>query len=124
MQPSGVIAIVDDDQNLLESLSDLLRSYGMGVRTYASAMLLLQAGSLDGIDLLLTDIRMPEMDGLALKQEARSQNPDLPVIFMTGESMIANEPIKPTHGDSLVVRKPFKAEELLQALRRALGRHV
>lgn len=124
MQPSGVIAIVDDDQQLLESVGDMLRSCGLRVKTYASAVSLLQNGTLDGVDLLLTDISMPDMDGLALKRAARIRKPNLPVIFMTGNSSIANATIMPMHGDSPVVRKPFQAEDLLLLLRTSIGRRA
>src|SRR5690348_18464685 len=65
-----MIAVVDDDLDLLDSLENLLESTGYSVRTFSSARALIDAG-LTGIDCLITDIGMPEMDGFDRSEERR-----------------------------------------------------
>lgn len=116
MRPLGVVAIVDDDPTVLESLGDMLLSRGLVVRAFSLPSMLLKPGGLEGVDLLVTDVRMPEMDGFALKQQARAQRPELPVIFITAESGVGDGVRNSHFGDSTVFRKPFSAEDLYQVI--------
>lgn len=113
-----VVAIIDDDSRMLESLVDLLESGGYAVRGYASAVSLLKAG-LNGIDVLVTDIAMTGTDGFALRQLVRQTHPELPVFLITGRSDLAEDDrIRDSDG---FFRKPFDATELLEAIGRVLG---
>lgn len=113
-----VVAIVDDDPRLLESLEDLLESAGYAARGFSSAGQLLVHG-LSGIDLLITDIGMPGTDGFELRDLVRRARPELPVFLITGRHEIADQ--DRAQGISGFFRKPFDGQALLAAVGRALS---
>jgi len=114
-----VVAVVDDDPRVLDSLENLLESAGYGVRLFSSPGALLAACNLAHIDCLISDIRMPIMDGLALAQVINDTFPELPVILITARDLpsetIANRPR--IHG---CFHKPFEAQQLLAAIASAI----
>lgn len=117
-EPRPVVAIVDDDPRLLESMQDLLESAGYGVCSFSSAQALLACG-LQGVDLLITDIGMPDIDGFELRDRAQKARPELPVFLVTGRHEIADQ--HRARGISGFFRKPFDARALLAAVATALG---
>lgn len=116
-KPKSVVAIVDDDQRLLDSLENLLESADHAVRTFSSAQTLLNSTALPEIDCLITDIGMPGMDGLELQRLMRERRPELPVILITGRHEITELP-QAEH--NRFFRKPFDGKELLAAIGDAL----
>ncbi len=112
-----IIAIVDDDIRLLESLENLLESAGYAVRTFSSPKALLAAGLAD-LDCLITDIGMPEMDGFQLREAVAAARPDLPVFMMTGRHEIADQPGKAVLATTLF-RKPIDGRLLLAAVEKS-----
>ncbi len=116
------IAVVDDDQRILESLQNLLESADYAVRSFASAAALLESDCLAEIDCLISDIDMPVMDGFELLRVAHAARPELPVILITGHPEMLNRlpAIGPGYYRSL--KKPFDGQELLTALSDALGK--
>ena len=115
----SVVAIVDDDRRLLESLEDLLESAGHAVRVFSSAHSLLNSNALPEIDCLITDIGMPGMDGFELQRVMSERRPDLPVILITGRHDI---PEVPQAKHSWFFRKPFDVQALLAAIGEALAK--
>lgn len=113
-----VVAIVDDDPRLLESLEDLLESAGYAAHSFSSAGSLLISG-LSSVDLLITDIGMPGMDGFELRDWVKKVRPELPVFLITGRHEIADQ--YRARGISGFFRKPFDAEVLLAAVDNALS---
>jgi FixJ family two-component response regulator len=113
----NIVAIVDDDPRLLESLADLLESAGYEARTFSSAGTLL-AGGLLHLDLLITDIGMPGTDGFELRNMVTKQRPDLPVFLITGRHEIVDQ--DRARDSSGFFRKPFDAQRLLAAVAEAL----
>ncbi|GLQ57078.1 response regulator [Devosia nitrariae] len=113
------MAVVDDDPRLLESLEDLLESAGYAARSFPSARALLVAG-LGGLDLLITDIGMPGVDGFELRDLVMKARPDLPVFLITGRHELADQ--GRARGISGFFRKPFDAQALLAAVGDALGK--
>ena len=99
-----VVAIVDDDPRLLESLEELLESAGYVARSFSSAGSLLASG-LSGVDVLITDIGMPDMDGFELRDLVKKARPELPVFLITGRHEIADQ--DRAQGISGFFRKPF-----------------
>jgi FixJ family two-component response regulator len=120
----ATIAVVDDDLEVLESVSDLLEAAGYAVRTFSSGKALLESNALRLIDCLISDICMPGIDGWQVMALARGQRPQLPVIVLTaqdqGDSMTPAMPVA-TDAHALF-RKPFEAQDLLAAIAEALGR--
>lgn len=113
-----LIAIVDDDPRLIESLKELLESEGYAACSFSSARSLLAAG-LSDLDLLITDIGMPGMGGFELRDIASKTYPKLPVFLITGRHEIADQ--DRAQGISGFFRKPFDAPALLAAVGEALS---
>jgi FixJ family two-component response regulator len=120
-RPAGfMIAVVDDDPRILESLENLLESADHAVHLFASATALLESGCLAEIDCLISDIGMPVMDGFELLRVAHAARPGLPIILITGHPDMLNRlaPIGPGH--YRLFKKPFDGQELLTAVSDAL----
>lgn len=116
-EPRSVVAIVDDDPRLLESLEELLESAGYVARRFSSAGALL-IGGLSGLDLLIADVGMPGLDGFELRELVKKVRPELPVFLITGRHEIADQ--DRARGISGFFRKPFDAKALLTAVGDAL----
>ena len=114
-----IVAVVDDDHNVLESLEDLLKSAGYGARLFASAAALLDSGSLDEIDCLISDIDMPVMDGIELARVAHARRAALPIILITGHAHQLDRAPVAANCYSLF-KGPSMANALLTALSKAL----
>ncbi len=118
----SVVAVVDDDPRILESLQSLLESAGHAVRLFPSAKALLENRGLTDIDCLVSDIGMPDMDGFELQRLVKSVRPNLPVILITGRHDMADEVDRDLRLSSILFRKPFKGRDLLAAVSAALLR--
>ena len=116
-----VVAIVDDDSRVCESLQSLIESTGVSARVFSVAEEFLQEVHLAGTSCLITDVRMPGMDGLDLQRRVRLVRPELPVIFITAHHEDNVEQRALAEGASFFIRKPFDVEELLSAIKIALS---
>lgn len=116
-----LVHVVDDDEAVRDLLGLLLEAAGFAVRTYGSATAFLAAASDQTAGCLVTDVRMPELDGLGLQRRLNARGLRLPVIVMTGHGdvPIAVEALKAGAADFL--EKPFDDEQLLAAVRNALA---
>ena len=119
MSAANTVHIVDDDPAMRDSLRMLLEAASFSVRTFDSASALLAANP-TGRGCVLTDVRMPDIDGLALLRRLRDQGSRLPVIVMTGEGDIAIAVQAMKAGAVDFLEKPFDDEALFEAIRRAL----
>jgi len=115
------IALVDDDKNILASVSMLLEQEGYHVRTFADGAAALTALTTTPPDLAILDIKMPRMDGLELLRRLR-QNADLPVIFLTSKDEEIDELMGLNAGADDYIRKPFSQRLLLERVRAVLRR--
>jgi len=117
---TGLIHIVDDDVGVRESLGFLLETAGFSVRSHASAAAVLAAVAPQDTGCLITDVRMPGMDGLALQKHLAERSSHLSVIVMTahGDIPMAVRALKGGAVDFL--EKPFNDKALLDAVQRAL----
>lgn len=117
-----LVHVVDDDPAMRDSLAFLLATEGFEVRVYASGTELLERLAQPSEGCVLTDIRMPGPDGMALLRELRAAGHTLPVVMMTGHGDVplAVEAMKLGANDFL--EKPFDDASLLQTLRSALER--
>jgi two-component system response regulator FixJ len=120
MAATPLVHVVDDDDAVRDSLTLLLESAGFAVRTYGSATALLEA-TMGTIGCVVTDVRMPEMDGLELQRRLAETGARLPVIVMTGHGdvPIAVEAMRAGAADFL--EKPFDDGQLLASVRRAIA---
>lgn len=112
-----LVAVVDDDPRLLESLEELLESAGYAACCFMSARSLLDHG-LSHLDLLISDIGMASMNGFELRDQVKKVRPELPVFLITGRHEIADQ--GRAQGISGFFRKPFDAPALLVAIGEAL----
>jgi FixJ family two-component response regulator len=115
----SVIAIVDDDVRVLESLENLLESYGYAVRPYDSATAFLQDDVLFEIDCLISDIGMPTMDGFELQARVAGDRPQLPVILITARNDVSGNTCVSSNNRGFL-QKPFKSETLLNTVAAAI----
>lgn len=118
----ATIALVDDDRNILTSVSIALESEGYSVETYTDG-----ASALDGLsakrpDLAIFDIKMPRMDGMELLRRLR-QKSDLPVIFLTSKDDEIDELFGLKMGADDFIRKPFSQRLLIERVRAVLRRY-
>ena len=115
------IALVDDDKNILESVSMLLEQEGYHVRSFSDPAAALTALTTSPPDLAILDIKMPRMDGLELLRRLR-QSADLPVIFLTSKDEEIDELMGLNAGADDYIRKPSSQRLLLERVRAVLRR--
>jgi FixJ family two-component response regulator len=108
-----MIAVIDDDGRVLESLQNLLASCGYKAETYSSAELLLSSGALPRTSCIITDVEMRRMSGLGLLQHVRSKKSDVPVIIITGKPSDNSETFYLDRGANGFFRKPIDGDALL-----------
>jgi FixJ family two-component response regulator len=114
-----LVAVVDDDPKILDSLGDLLESAGYEVRVHSSGSSLLADG-ISSIDCLITDVMMPMMDGFELRAQVKQMRPALPVFLISGRRDSAEEEHVERRAESEIFRKPFDGSALLDAIAKAL----
>jgi FixJ family two-component response regulator/signal transduction histidine kinase len=126
-----LVLIVDDDDAVCEALSALLRSEAIPSQTFASAEAFLEAGRPDRPACAILDVRMPGRSGLSLFEEMQARGMDLPVLFLTGHGDVPTTVQAMKAGAGAVLTKPFRDEELLQAIQnlreqaqRTWGAHI
>ena len=118
----ATIALVDDDKNILASVSMLLEQEGYQVRSFSDPAAALTALTTAAPDLAILDIKMPRMDGLELLRRLRQANELLPVIFLTSKDEEIDELMGLNAGADDYVRKPFSQRLLLERVRAVLRR--
>jgi len=114
------ILIVDDDADVRDSLRALLESAGFKVRDFDSAKAILADGGLADGACLIADIRMPDMDGLALQEELVQRKIGLPVIIVTGHGDVPLAVRAMKAGAVDFIEKPFDDELLLRSIKQAI----
>ena len=115
-----LVAIVDDDDSVRSALQGLLKAVGLPAQAFASAEEFLQSEAPESAICLITDVRMPGIDGLELQRRVRLQYPRLPVIFITAhyDNEIRQRAL--SQGATGFLHKPFDAADLLGAIELAL----
>jgi FixJ family two-component response regulator len=117
--PSNAVAVVDDDESVRSSMTALLRSLGLEVRTFPSADAFLASGD-RAFDCLITDVQMPGTDGLALQRIVRGWNEPIPTIVMTAFPERARDAALGA-GAACFVAKPVDGDHLVSCLETILG---
>jgi two-component system response regulator FixJ len=120
MSEPARVFVVDDDPGKRESLRFLLESAGFAGETYASAPAFLEAGGAGKSGCLVTDVRMPEMNGLELQEKLAAEGSRLSVILMTGHADVPMAVGAMRAGASDFIEKPFSDVALIDSIRRAL----
>ncbi len=115
------IALVDDDRNILTSVSMALEAEGFKVRTYTDGTDALRGLQAQPVDLAVLDIKMPRMDGMELLQRLR-QKSAVPVIFLTSKDDEVDEVLGLRMGADDYIKKPFSQRLLIERIRALLRR--
>lgn len=117
-----VIAVVDDDEAMRDALSEFLQELDLSCRIFDGAESFLAAYTPGSFDCLITDIRMPGMNGLELQQRLKSLGSTMPIIFVTSSTDPAIHSRALKDGALAYLRKPANDEALIRHLMVALGR--
>lgn len=117
----ATIALVDDDENILTSISMALESEGHTVKTFEDGAAALDYINATPPDLIVSDIKMPTMDGMELLRQVR-QTSNLPLIFLTSKDEEIDEVLGLTMGADDYVKKPFSQRLLMQRVKTLLRR--
>ena len=115
------VVAVDDDFRVRESIESLVESAGYTPLIFPSAEAFLESGALIRAMCLITDVRMPGMNGIELQRRIRTERPELPVIFISAHNDDETRRRAFDEGAASFLYKPFDAGELLEAIRVALA---
>ncbi len=120
MRTEPVIHAVDDDRSFLSAMERTLRTAGLNVRSYFRASAFLDSLDPSQPGCLITDLRMPDMDGLELQDRLKSRGIRLPIIFVTGHGD-TNKAVTALKGGAMdFLEKPFSEKALLDSVQQAL----
>ncbi|HEY4425299.1 MAG TPA: response regulator transcription factor [Pyrinomonadaceae bacterium] len=117
-----MVFVIDDDESIREALKSLIRSVGLSVETFASAHDFLQSSRPDVPSCLILDVRMPGLSGLDLQRDLAETNIPIPIIFITGHGDIPMSVRAMKAGAVEFLTKPFRDQDLLDAIQQALER--
>jgi FixJ family two-component response regulator len=120
MTDDPLIAIVDDDDAVLEATKDLVETMGFRTATFRGAKAFLASNTADAAACLILDVQMPGIDGLQLQQLLVSANRGIPIIFVTAYPNERTRRRALKAGSVAFLSKPFSREELLHCIRLAL----
>jgi FixJ family two-component response regulator len=118
----AIVFVIDDDESIREALKSLIRSVGLSVETFASAHEFLQRHRPDVPACLILDVRMPGLSGLDLQRDLTEANIHIPIIFITGHGDIPMSVRAMKAGAVEFLTKPFRDQDLLDAIQQALER--
>jgi FixJ family two-component response regulator len=119
---NSTVLIIDDDADLRASVGRLLRSLGIDVQLFASISDFLKSDLPDGPTCLVLDVRLPDQSGLDLQRELASTNRKIPIIFITGYGDIPMSVEAMKGGAIEFLSKPFRDQDLLDAIQLGLSR--
>jgi two-component system, LuxR family, response regulator FixJ len=119
---AATIMVVDDDAGVRNAMRALLKSVGLNSTLFASAQEFLAAYQPSQQGCLVLDIRMPGMSGLELQQQLNMRGATIPVIFMSGHADIPMAVEAMQHGAFDFLQKPFRDQDLLDRIQRAIAR--
>ena len=110
------IAVIDDDLRVLESLVNLLASFGYKAESYASAEQFLTSGGVSRTSCIITDVEMRQMSGLGLLQYLRNSNSTIPIIIITGKPSARSEAFYLESGAVGFFKKPVDGDALVELI--------
>ena len=122
MNDDAIVFVIDDDESIREALKSLIRSVGLKIETFAAAHEFLQSRRPDVPACLILDVRMPGLSGLDLQRELTEANINIPIIFITGHGDIPMSVRAMKAGAVEFLTKPFREQDLLDAIQQALER--
>lgn len=121
---SPVIYLVDDDEAVRDALGMLFKSIGLKHEAYASALDFLERYNRARHSCLVADIRMPGLSGLELQQRLNDEHAEIPIIFITGHGDVPMAVTAMKSGAADFVQKPFRDQDLIDRINKALARDL
>jgi FixJ family two-component response regulator len=121
-ETDAMVFVVDDDASVRESLKNLIRSVGLRVELFDSAQEFLRSKRPDVPSCLVLDVRLPGLSGLDLQRHASDAAMEVPIIFITGHGDIPMSVRAMKAGAVEFLTKPFRDQDLLDAIQQALER--
>jgi FixJ family two-component response regulator len=118
----AIVFVIDDDESMRAAIRSLIRSVGLKVETFASASDFLRSQRPDIPACLILDVRMPGLSGLDLQRDLSAANIHIPIIFITGHGDIPMSVRAMKAGAVEFLTKPFRDQDLLDAIQQALER--
>jgi FixJ family two-component response regulator len=122
INPNSIVFVVDDDPLLCDSVADLLGSAGWKVQTFGSATEFLESPRPDVPACVILDVGLPDLSGLDLQTELAKSGAGIPIVFLTGRGDIPMSVRAMKAGAVGFLTKPFRKEELFDAIHEALLR--
>jgi FixJ family two-component response regulator len=122
IEADAVVFVVDDDEGMRQSLKNLIGSVGLQVKVFASAQEFLRSKLTDVPGCLVLDVRLPGLSGLDLQKRMVEADMEIPIIFITGHGDIPMTVRAMKAGAVEFLTKPFRDQDLLDAIQQALER--
>jgi FixJ family two-component response regulator len=119
---NSIVFVVDDDPLVCDSVADLLHSAGFAVRTFGSATAFMRSIRPDVSACLILDVELPDSSGLDLQRDLANSGVEIPIVFLTGRGDIPMSVRAMKAGAVEFLTKPFRKEELFDAVNEALVR--
>jgi FixJ family two-component response regulator len=121
--PDGpIVYVIDDDPSMRNAIEDLLQSVGLGIRVFPSAQEFLKAARPDAPGCIVLDVRLPGQSGLDFQRQISGTAIELPIVFITGHGDVAMSVRAMKSGAVEFLTKPFRDQELIDAIHAALER--
>ena len=118
----AAVAVIDDDDSIRRSLTRLLTSKRYLVHAFGSAQEFLSSQIVNSVSCVISDLRMPELDGLQFQEALSTSRPDLSIVFITGHGNIPASVLAMKAGAVDFLEKPLKSSELMEAIQQAIDR--
>ena len=119
---SSKILVVDDEASIVDSVATILRYEGFDVDVASSGRAALQKAQETAFDLIVLDVMLPDLDGLEVTRRIRADGLDVPVLFLTAKSEVADRVAGLTVGGDDYVSKPFSLIEIVARTKAILRR--
>lgn len=121
-EPDPIVYVVDDDGSVRDSIKSLIASVGLRVETFGSAREFLNGKRTEAPACLVLDVRLPDVSGLEFQRDLLAAGIHIPIIFITGHADVPMSVRAMKAGAVEFLTKPFRGQELLDAVQEAIGR--
>jgi FixJ family two-component response regulator len=122
MSDGPTVYVIDDDPSMRNAIEDLLQSVGLGIRVFPSAQEFLKAARPDAPGCIVLDVRLPGQSGLDFQRQISGTAMELPIVFITGHGDVPMSVRAMKSGAVEFLTKPFRDQELIDAIHAALER--
>jgi FixJ family two-component response regulator len=122
MGPDPIVFVIDDDASVRDAVQKLIASVGLRVQTFESAREFLNGKLPEAPSCLVLDVRLPDLSGLELQRDLAKANVHIPIIFITGHADVPVTVRAMKAGAVEFLTKPFRAQELLEAIQQAIAK--